>query len=125
MVPPNLGESTSQTKKQRTRKTSILVQGGASSTEASYLVNFPREYVAPTKPIAKLVNLPKEPKYDLIAPEIPLEVNIEGDMLGTIGNLKFSYHDLENMKKFLELAPQNYLCMKLSPYSLLLRVKLQ
>ena len=52
----------------------------------------------------KHVKLPKEPKYELVEPKIPPRVIIEGDMLGAVGNLKFADHDLEDIKKFPELA---------------------
>jgi hypothetical protein len=114
-------------KKSRTKQELVLVQEETPRAEASdpSLRNFPRVYVPPRKPTKKLVRLPKEPKYDLITPVIPLGVSIEGDMLGAVGSLRFSNHDIEYMKKFLELSPQNYLCIGLNPDSLVLIVKLQ
>jgi hypothetical protein len=49
--------------------------------------------------------MPKEMKYDLFTSVIPLGVTIEGDMLGVVGSLRFSEHDMEDMKKFPYLAP--------------------
>jgi hypothetical protein len=51
-------------------------------------------------------------KYDMVTPVIPPGVTVEGDMLGAIGNLRYSDHDLEDLKKFPELAPHNYLHME-------------
>jgi hypothetical protein len=56
--------------------------------------------VPPMKLTTNQIKLPKEPKYELLKPEIPLGVIIEEDMLGAVGNLKFVDHDLENVKKF-------------------------
>ena len=78
-------------------------------------MNFPRVYVPPRKPTTKQVRLTKEPKYDLVTLVIQSGVTVEGDMLGAVGNLQFLDHDLANMKKFLELAPQNYLHHKTHP----------
>jgi hypothetical protein len=92
------------------------IQGnpGASASGPSP-VNFLKDYVPPRKPTTKQVKLPKEPKYELVEPEIPPGVIIEGDMLGTVGNMKFADHDLEDIKKFPELAPDKYMHTKLSP----------
>jgi len=62
-------------------------------------------YVPPRKPTTKHVRLPKEMKYDLVTLVIPPRVIVEGYMLGTLGSLWFSDHDLEYLKKFLDLAP--------------------
>jgi hypothetical protein len=71
--------------------------------------------VPPRNPTTKQVRLPKEPKYDLVTPMIPPGVTVEGDMLGAVGSLKFSDHDLADLKKFPELVPHNYLCTSLRP----------
>jgi hypothetical protein len=34
---------------------------------------------------------------------------VEGDMLGAVLSLKFVDHDLEDTKKYPEIAPKNYL----------------
>jgi hypothetical protein len=41
---------------------------------------------------------------------IPPGVTVDEDMLGAIGNLRYVDHDLADLKKFLEIAPHNYLC---------------
>jgi hypothetical protein len=116
MVPPKTGEASSQQKKQRTRKTSIPIfkETPEASTSGPSLVNFSKDYVPPRKPTTKQVKLPKETKYELVEPEIPPGVIIEGDMLGTIGNLKYADHDLEDVKKFPELEIDKYMHTKIS-----------
>jgi len=81
--------------------------------------------VPPRKPTPKQVRLPMEPKYNLVTLVIPPEVTVEGDMLGTIGSLKFSDHDLAVLKKFPELVPHNYLSTSINPNLLILIVKPQ
>jgi hypothetical protein len=70
--------------------------------------------VPPRKSTTKQVKLPNEPKYQLVKPEIPLGLIIEGDMLGAIGNMKYADHDLADIKKFQELATNKYMRTKLS-----------
>jgi hypothetical protein len=79
----------------------------------------------PSKPTTRQVRLPKEMKYDLVTPMIPLGVTIEGVMLGVLGSLNFLDHVLIDIKNFLELAPPNYLFTSLRPDSLVLTVELQ
>jgi hypothetical protein len=57
--------------------------------------------------------LPKELKYEIVEPEIPPGLIIEGDMSGTIENLNFADHDLVDIKKFPELGPDKYMRTKL------------
>jgi hypothetical protein len=56
---------------------------------------------------------------------IPPKVTIKGDMLGAIGNLRYSDHDLTDLKKFPELAPHNYLHMGMNVRSLVITVEVQ
>jgi hypothetical protein len=63
------------------------------------------------------VNLQKEPKYELIEPEIPQGVIIEEYMLDDVGSLRYANHNLKDMNKFPELAPKKYRSVRLTPYS--------
>jgi len=60
---------------------------GASVSRPS-LVDSLKDYVPPRKPKVKQVKLPKEPRYEIFEPDIPLGVIIEGSMLGTIAKSK-------------------------------------
>jgi hypothetical protein len=62
-----------------------------------------------------MVKLQKEGKYELMEPEIPPDVIVEADMLGTVPNLKFEDHELSYQKKFLELALRKYLNTDIFP----------
>jgi hypothetical protein len=59
----------------------------------------------------------------MVTPVIPPGVTVEGDMLGVIGSLRYSDHDLTDLKKFPELAPQNYLRTGMNPGSLVVTVE--
>jgi hypothetical protein len=85
----------------------VLVQEEVPRVEEAdpSLVNFPRAYVPPRKLIEKQVILQKEVKYNMVTLVIPLGVTIEGDMLGEIENMRYSDHDLGDLKKFPWLAP--------------------
>jgi len=89
---------------------------GASASGPSS-INFLKDYVPLKKPTTKQVKLPKELKYELLELEIPPGVIVEEDMLDAIGNLKYVDHDLTDIKKFLELAPNKYRTIKLTPNS--------
>jgi hypothetical protein len=55
--------------------------------------------VPPRKTTKNKVRIPKELKYDLVTPVIPPRVIVEGDVLGAVGSLRFSDHDLAYMKE--------------------------
>jgi hypothetical protein len=93
--------------------------------EAINLVNFPRVYVPPRKSTIKQVRIQKETKYDMVTPMIPPSVTIEGELLHAIQKLRYSNHNLADLEKFPELAPQNYLCIGMNPRSLVITVELK
>jgi hypothetical protein len=109
MAPPKERVSTLQMKKPCTKPTSTPIQEETLRVEASDPIKFPREYVPPRKPRTNQFRIPK--------------VTMEGDMLGAIGSLWFSEHDLIDLNKFIELTPKHYLCTSLIPYSLVLTLK--
>jgi len=80
-------------------------------------------YFPPRNPTTKQVRPQKEPKYNLVTPVIPPGVIVEGDMLGLVGSLIFLDHDLADIKKFPELAPDNYLRTSLKLDSLIITVE--
>jgi hypothetical protein len=82
-----------------------------------------KDYIPPRKSSTNLVNLQKEEKYDLVEPEIPPGVIVEGDMLGAIPSLKFTDHDLSDEKKFPDLAPRKYLKTFIDPETSFIRVE--
>jgi hypothetical protein len=57
----------------------------------------------------KSVRLQKEEKYELVELKILPGVIVEEDIVGAMVNLKFSYHNLSDEKKFLELSPKKYM----------------
>jgi hypothetical protein len=85
-----------------------------ASTSGSTLVHFPKDYLSPRKPSTKSVRLQKEAKYKLVEPKIPLGVIINEDMLGTVGSLRYVDHDITDMKKFPDLAPEKYKNVKVT-----------
>jgi len=46
-------------------------------------------------------------------------------MLGAIGNLRYSDHDLEDLKKFPYLAPHNYFHVGMNPRSAVITIEAQ
>jgi hypothetical protein len=120
MEMPKEGVSTSGMKKSRNKKTSTPVQ--EQTPESFDLIKFSREYVPPRKLIANQFRLQKEAKYDMVTLVIPPGVIVEGDMLGSIGNLSYSNHDLTDLKKFRELAPHNYLHVGMNLRSLVITI---
>jgi hypothetical protein len=56
----------------------------------------------------------QEVKYDLVKLEIPPGVIIEEDMLDAVGILRYAYHELTYMTKFLELALDKYRNVRLT-----------
>jgi hypothetical protein len=104
---------------------SLQVQFLRSEEAYPSLVSFLREYVPPRKPKKKQVKLQKEVNYDMVTLVIPLGVTVEGDMLGTIGNLRYSNHDLENLNKIPKLAPKNHLHIGMNPRSHVIKVEMK
>jgi hypothetical protein len=81
--------------------------------------------VPPIKPTMEQVRLQKEDMYDMVTPMIPPGATIKGDILGAIGNLRYSDHDLEYLKKFPMLVPHKYLCKLMNLRSLVIPVELK
>jgi hypothetical protein len=125
MASPNAEASTSRTKKPHTKKEVATIHEETPRYKTSDLVKFPKACVPPRNPTTKKFRLHKELKYDLVTPVIPPRVIFEGDMLGVKGSLRFSDHDIVDLKMFVELAPHNYLCTLVSPNSLVLTVEMQ
>jgi hypothetical protein len=61
------------------------------------------------------VTLKKDAKYPLVMPDIPDGVIIDEDMLGKVSQLKYVDHDITDTTKFPELAPSEYLELKIDP----------
>jgi hypothetical protein len=112
MTPPKETTTTTSTpKKPCSKTTTISIHEetlGASMLERSS-TKFPRYYIPPKKYKTNPINLSKYSKCKLVEMEIPPGVIVEEDMLGLIPSLKYEDHDITDEKKFLELAPRNYL----------------
>jgi hypothetical protein len=61
------------------------------------------------------MTLQKSPYYELVMPDILEGVIMEKDMLGRVLQLKYAYHDITDMVKFLELASHHYLELRTNP----------
>jgi hypothetical protein len=125
MAAPNTKASTSTTKKPHTKKEIATIHEETPRYKTSDPVKFPKACVPPRNPTTKKFRLHKELKYDLVTPVITPRVIFKGDMLGVKGSLRFSDHDIVDLKNFVELAPHNYLCTLVSPNSLVLIVEMQ
>jgi hypothetical protein len=68
----------------------------------------------------KQVRLHNEEKYDMVTLVTPPGVTFEGDMFSEIGNLRYAYHDLIDLKNFPELAPHNNFHTQMNPKSLVI-----
>jgi hypothetical protein len=116
MVPPKAtGEAVVVPRKSHNRalaaEPEIEETPGASSSEP----RFPPDYIPPRKDDAPPVTLQKTPDYTLVTLDIPEEVIIDEDMLGKVPQLKYAYHDIIDVVKFPELAPHEYLELKVDP----------
>jgi hypothetical protein len=83
----------------------------ASSLE----LRFPHDYIPPRKDEGPPLTLQNTPDYTLVMPDIPEEVMIDEDMLGKVPQLKYVEHDITDVAKFPELAPHEYLELKVDP----------
>jgi hypothetical protein len=61
---------------------------------------FHRDYTPPTKLFVKPINLQKYMKYQIMGPEIPKVVNVEGGMLGLTPTLNYAKKNITNENKF-------------------------
>jgi hypothetical protein len=51
----------------------------------------------------------KEPEVEIVLPRIPKGVQVEMQLLGHVGKLKYFDHDVSNETKYPELAPRVFM----------------
>jgi len=56
-----------------------------------------------------LISPRKKLVAQIILPHIPAGIQVEPEILGHVGKLKYSYHDVSDETKFLELAQRVFM----------------
>lgn len=85
-----------------TNNLGMLPWNGTNDDEASRsnLAGVELPYVPLRKEGASNLKLQKKPKYTIVMSDIPLGVEIQGNLLGKISRMKYDDHDLADTKKF-------------------------
>lgn len=91
------------------------VMEGMHNVEAmgSVLVHIELPYVPLRWEGAPKVQVPKKKKYNIKLPKIPMNVSVDGNMLGLIPELRYLEHDFSDYEKLPNFTSQYY--MKLVP----------
>lgn len=75
-------------------------------------------YINPRPSIIPNIPLGKNTKYPIPLPPMFEDVIEEGDLLGSIPNLRYQDYNLQDPEKFPQFQADQYICRKLDPITL-------